>query len=145
MGYYDLDRRTQLLLTARVLNGVKVVVDDPEDRKVMNQMVDEGLFRYCDTMFSEGCWSTREGERAWEQAWDSVPVERFETSYRDHPQVELALNGKKEEQCYVTCASGDRPLWVRESLGRYIVDHPSGEKNEYFHSADAAIEWALTA
>lgn len=145
MGYYDLDRRTQLLLSARVRNGVQVTVDDPEDREIMNQMVDEGLFRASTSMFSAGYWSTPAGEQAWEQAWESVPVEEFETSYRNHPQVEFDLNGRKQELCYVTCASTGKRLWVRESLGRAIVDHPSGTSNEYFDSVDAGIEWALTA
>jgi hypothetical protein len=75
-----------------------------------------------------------------------VPVERFETSYRDHPQVMFDLNGNKEEVCHVICESRpDRPLWVRESLGQFIVDHPSGSKNVYFGSADEAIGWAVAA
>jgi hypothetical protein len=145
MSYWDLDLRTRLLLDSRVRNGVKITVGEDEEREVMDQMVEEGLFRCSDTRFSEGYWWTPAGERAAEDAWESVPAERFETSYRDHPQVSFSLNGNKEELCYVTCASRERPLWVRESLGSYIVDHPSGMGNEYFDSADEAISWALTA
>jgi hypothetical protein len=54
MTYYDLDLRTRLLLSSRVRNGVKITVEDAEEREVMNQMVAEGLFRYSDAMFSEG-------------------------------------------------------------------------------------------
>lgn len=145
MGYYDLDRRTRLLLDARVKNGVQVTVESDEDREIMNQMVDEGLFRYSDSMFSVGYWSTPAGEQACEEAWESVPVEKFETSYRDHPQVEFKLNGMREELCYVTCASTGKQLWVRVSLGDVIVSHPSGLRNKYFDSVDDAIAWALTA
>jgi hypothetical protein len=145
MSYYDLDPRTRLLMESRAVNGVRVHVDNDRDQKIMNQMVDEGLFRRSEMPYSEGYWWTPEGERAAEEAFESAPVQRFETSYRDHPQVELSLNFNKEELCHVTCKSRSTPLWVRESLGNFIVDHPSGMHNMYFDSADEAIEWALTA
>jgi hypothetical protein len=150
MGYYASDDRTRLLLSARVRNGVKIVVDSERDHQVMQQMVDEGLFRYSDTMFSEGYWWTRDGERAAEEVWQRVPVETFETRYRDHPRVRIGLNGNKEELCHVTGPGYRGPswgsgLWVRESLGRWLVDHPNGEEIVRFGSADEAIEWALEA
>jgi hypothetical protein len=141
-----LDDRTRLLLGARVLNGVKITVNDEHDRRLMHQMVQEGLFRYSDTMFSEGFWWTPVGERAAEEAWQQTPVEEFETRYRNHPQVRFMLNGRKEELCYVfgpNYAEGRSGLWVREFLGQWLVDHPDGERNERFSSADQAIEWTL--
>jgi hypothetical protein len=141
----DLDTRTRLLLRARTINGVAMNVDREHEVDAMNQMVEEGLFRHSTSFGSYGYWWTREGEQAAEQAWEQAPVERFETSYRDHPQVKFELNGLKEELCYVTCASREKPLWVREVVGRYLVDHPNGMENKSFDSADEAIAWAITA
>jgi hypothetical protein len=143
-----LDARTRLLLSARVVNGVKIVVDNESDWQVMQQMVAEGLFSYSDTMFSEGFWWTDAGREAAEQAWQQVPVQPFETSYRNHPQVRIGLNGRKEEVCHVIGPNYAGPSWgsgllVREWLGQWLVDHPNGEENVPFGSADEAIAWAL--
>ncbi len=143
----DLDARTRLLLGARVLNGVKIVVNEEQDKLVMQQMVREGLFRYSDTRFSEGYWWTRTGERAAQEAWRRTPVQKLKTRYRNHPQVRITLNGNKEELCHVIIEANNskkgRALWVRESFGRWLVDHPNGLKNERFNSINQAIEWAL--
>lgn len=144
MGYYDLDSRTQLLLRALAANGIKMVVNDQQDHKVMQQMVKEGLFTYSDTMFSEGYWWTPAGERAAKELWQRLPVQRvIQTRYRNHPRVRISLNGNKEELCHVVgpWRSG---LYVREIVrGRWLIDHPNGDRNVSFGSADEAIEWAL--
>jgi hypothetical protein len=148
VSHNDSDDRARLLLRARLANGIKIVVDNHYDQQVMQQMVQEGLFRYSGTMFSEGYWWTPAGERAAEEVWQQVPVKRFETRYRDHPQVRFTLNGNKEEICHVigpdySGPSGGSGLWVRESLGGWLVDHPNGRENVRFKSADKAIKWAL--
>lgn len=146
MSHSDLDHRTRLLLRARVVNGINFAVSGDDDERIMRQMVREGLFTSSNSMFSEGYWWTPAGEQAAEQAWHHAPVRRFDTCYRDHPQVCISLSGHKEELCHVVGQkTKGRGLWVREMPlgGRWLVDHPNGTKNVSFKSADAAIAWAL--
>ena len=146
MSDKDATARTRLLLTARASNGTQLVVNNEYDQRIMQKMVEEGLFRYSNDMFSKGYWWTKAGKRAAEAAWQQIPVQRFETRYRDHPQVSIGLNGYKQEVCHVIWPKGVRgsELWVREGLdGRWLVDHPNGGSNVPFESADKAIEWAL--
>ena len=139
-----MDDRTRLLLLARSVNGVKVNVRGKSDKKLMDQMVQEELFTYSDTKFSEGYWWTEKGKAAAESAWRQAPVQRFETKYRNHPLVRIEVNGDKEELCHVIRMGKGSPLWVREVLGgRWFVSHPTEDRNMPFGSADAAIEWAL--
>lgn len=143
----DLDDRTQLLLEARAVNGVKVSVREGYE-EAMQQMVEEELFRRSDTMFSEGYWWTPKGKAEAERVWRRLPVKKFQTLYRGHRRVFLELNGYKEEICRVIGPKLPEPmkksgLRVREFLGKWLVDHPSGQKNETFKTADEAIEWAL--
>lgn len=144
MGYYELDSRTRLLLRARAINGVKMRIGSEDEAQAMRQMVQEGLFMYSNVMFSEGYWWTPAGEQAAEDAWQRLPIKRFETCHRNHPRVHISLNGRKEESCHVAgpWCSG---LWVREiAPGRWLIDHPNGEETVPFKSADEAIEWALS-
>ena len=133
MSHHDQDDRTRLLLSARVVNGVDLVVDE-DDQQLMQQMVKEGLFHRS----GRGYWWTKVGERAAEEAWRRAPVRKFKTRYRNHPKVRISVNGRKEEMCHV---SG---LWVREKpSGGWLIDHPNGKGVVPFESADKAIEWAL--
>lgn len=139
-----MDVRTRLLLSALTCNGVKMVVSYEHDVKAMQEMVKEGLFTYSTAMFSQGYWWTEAGEKAAKKAWRQLPVVRFKTRYRNHPKVKIGLNGHKEEVCEVMRPKRRSPgLRVRESLGKWLIDHPNGLENVSFKSADEAIEWAL--
>lgn len=143
MGYSDLDMRTLLLLRALRSNGIQIVIGTEDELQAMQQMVEERLFYYSDAMFSEGYWWTPAGEQAAKEAWERVPVQHFETRYRGHPQVCFDLNGYKDEYCYVIRPSDGSKLWVRGSDSHWLIDHPNGQENVPFGSADDAIAWAL--
>jgi len=121
-----------------------MVVSYEHDKKVMDEMVKEELFTYSTAMFSQGYWWTPAGEKAAKRAWRQLPVVQFKTRYRNHPKVKIGLNGHKEEVCEVMRPKRRSPgLRVREVLGKWLIDHPSGTKNMTFKSADEAIKWGL--